>query len=118
MARLSISQAAKEWGVSRHSIAAAIKSGQLTASAGPRNSKALDPTDLIRVFGEPPSSSRSAGQPMTDQVSEQLTQQLKSEVLFLRNQVENQNKQIEDLNKQLADIRRPILPRLLPWMKD
>ena len=49
MNRLSQRQAASLWNVSRIKIQRAIKDGKLTPVGGK-----LDPTDLIRVLGEPP----------------------------------------------------------------
>ncbi len=53
MAKLSISQAAKEWGVSRKTIQDLVKSGDLLTETGARNSKNVDTIDLLRILGEP-----------------------------------------------------------------
>jgi predicted RNase H-like nuclease (RuvC/YqgF family) len=133
MAKLSISKAAKEWGISRKSIQDAVKSGDLHTESGSRNSKNVDTVDLLRIFGEPrtghktgqsigedvlESRSKQVNNSMTDKLIMHLEEQskrLESEILFLREMVEKQNVQIQVLQKELSGARKPT--RLLPWLR-
>lgn len=66
MAKLSISKAAKEWGISRSTLQRRIKSGhvavtQVDTGAG-NQAKTVDTSEMLRVFGE---SKVQRGQPKT-----------------------------------------------------
>jgi hypothetical protein len=60
MAKLSISKAAKKWGISRTSVQAAIKQGKLTAVQESATLKSIDTSDMLRVFGEPKNMTSAA----------------------------------------------------------
>ncbi len=111
MANISISQAAKDWGIARSTIQRRLRSGDLSATGKAGAAKTIDTSELLRVFGEPKNVALQEQSDSLLHLQNALIEQLKSENTFLREQVEN-------LNKQLAEIRRPILPRLLPWMKE
>jgi len=52
---MSVSEAAKKWGVSRTTIYKKIDDGELS-----RNSdKKIDTTEMLRVFGNPPNTERT-----------------------------------------------------------
>ena len=55
---LSHREAARAWGVSRATIQRAVKAGKLSLTP----EKTIDPAEMVRVFGEPPS--RLASRPM------------------------------------------------------
>jgi len=131
MAKLSISKASKEWGVSRKTIQDLVKSGDLFTETGERNSKNVDTVDLLRILGEPKTGEKTSnliGQgvlesrsihvdnSMTEKLISNLEEQkkgLQSEVEFLRDMVEKQNSQIEKLQDELANSRKP--QGLLSW---
>jgi excisionase family DNA binding protein len=52
MAILSISEAARTWGVGRSTLQRAIKEGRLSATNQTDGSKGVDTAELLRVFGE------------------------------------------------------------------
>ena len=52
MAKVSISEAARLAGKSRTTLHRLIKTGELSTCAGVRNSKMIDISELIRVFGD------------------------------------------------------------------
>lgn len=56
MSRLSINQAAKEFGVSRERIRKAIKSNDLTSQTGARNAQTLDVVILYVFLANLPTS--------------------------------------------------------------
>jgi len=133
MAKLSISKAAKEWGVSRKTIQDLVKSGDLLTETGERNSKNVDIVDLLRVLGEPKTGEQTGhliGQDvlesrsihvdntMTEKLISNLEEQkkdLQSEVEFLRDMVEKQNAQNEKLQDEISKSRKP--QGLLGWFK-
>jgi excisionase family DNA binding protein len=52
MAILSISEAARAWGIGRSTLQRAIKEGRLSAANRADGSKGIDTAELLRVFGE------------------------------------------------------------------
>lgn len=114
---ISVSEAAKRWGVSRTTIYKKIDDGELS-----RNSeKKIDTTEMLRVFGNPPSTERTeqngknvqrtAVNNESVQEDVQLKHQLELEKLknihlqqqvdYHKQLVENYQKQIEQLSKSL-----------------
>ena len=133
MAKLSISKASKEWGISRKTVQEAVKSGQLQVKSGARNAKNVDTTDLLRVFGEP-KSGRDIGLAMSNSESKQVrsgaedrfiafleveNKELKTknreEVSFLQELIQRQEMKIKNLEEELAEYRKPKARKLLPW---
>lgn len=135
MSRLSINQAAKEFGVSRERIRKAIKSNDLTSQTGARNAQTLDVVDLIRIFGEPADKSKTSDKPdpakSTDNsfYADKLITSLETQVVVKDKQLQTKDNQIEDyqiridylqgrvekLEEQLANATKPRY--LLPWFK-
>ena len=114
---ISVTKAAKEWGVSRTTIYQKINDGQLS-----RNSdKKIDPSEMLRVFGEPISKKRTErsannvqSTPLNSQnvqrntdVEHQLAlEKLKNE--HLSQQVSDQKKLIEDYQQQIAQLNKTL----------
>ena len=109
MAKVSISEAARLTGKSRTTLHRLIKTGELSTCAGMRNSKMIDISELIRVFGD-------ISAPVTEQYSEQASEQrvtvpdtaneqminsLKQEVEHLRTLVSAQESHIDSLRQSL-----------------
>jgi transcriptional regulator of acetoin/glycerol metabolism len=114
---ISVTKAAKEWGVSRTTIYQKINDGELS-----RNSdKKIDPSEMLRVFGEPvlkkrtersvnsvqstPLNSRSV-QYNTDIEHQLALEKLKNE--HLSQQVSDQKKLIENYQQQIAQLNRTL----------
>lgn len=109
MAKVSISEAARLTGKSRTTLHRLIKTGELSTCAGVRNSKMIDISELIRVFGD---ISLTVVEQPTEQVSEQrvtvpdtaneqLVHSLKQEVEHLRTLVSAQESHIDSLKQSL-----------------
>lgn len=114
---ISVTKAAKEWGVSRTTIYQKINDGQLS-----RNSdKKIDPSEMLRVFGEPISKKRTErsvntvqSTPLNTQsvqcntdVEHQLAlEKLKNE--HLSQQVSDQKKLIENYQQQIAQLNKTL----------
>ena len=109
MAKVSISEAARLTGKSRTTLHRLIKTGELSTCSGVRNTKMIDISELIRVFGE-------VSTPVTEQTGEQVTEQrvtppdalneqvvrtLKQEVEHLRTLVSAQESHIDSLKQSL-----------------
>ncbi|EAC0045682.1 helix-turn-helix domain-containing protein [Mixta calida] len=109
MAKVSISEAARLTGKSRTTLHRLIKTGELSTCAGVRNSKMIDISELIRVFGD--ISSTVVEQPaeqvseqrvtVPDTANEQLVHSLKQEVEHLRTLVSAQESHIDSLKQSL-----------------
>lgn len=109
MAKVSISEAARLTGKSRTTLHRLIKTGELSTCSGVRNSKMIDVSELIRVFGD-------ISSPVQKQSKEQVTEQrvtvpasadgqvissLKQEVEHLRTLVSAQESHIDSLKQSL-----------------
>lgn len=109
MAKVSISEAARLTGKSRTTLHRLIKTGDLSTCAGVRNSKMIDVSELIRVFGDISSTAveqqeeQVSGQRVTvhDTANEQLVHSLKQEVEHLRTLVSAQESHIDSLKQSL-----------------
>jgi len=109
MAKVSISEAARLTGKSRTTLHRLIKTGELSTCSGLRNSKMIDISEIIRVFGE-------ISTPVAEQADEQLVEQhvtprdtlneqvvrtLKQEVEHLKILVSAQESHIDSLKQSL-----------------
>jgi len=124
MAKVSISEAARLTGKSRTTLHRLIKTGELSTCAGVRNSKMIDISELIRVFGD--ISSTVVEQPVEqvseqrvtvpDTVNEQLVHSLKQEVEHLRTLVSAQESHIDSLKQSLhlLEHKKETAPPVLP----
>lgn len=109
MAKISISEASRLTGKSRTTLHRLIKAGELSSCSGVRNTKLLDTSEILRVFGTL-SSVQSAqldeqvtGQHFTGDIvqSEQVNQQLTQEVEHLRALVTAQQSHIDSLKQAM-----------------
>ncbi|MBU9858511.1 helix-turn-helix domain-containing protein [Rahnella aceris] len=109
MAKISISEASRLTGKSRTTLHRLIKAGELSSCSGVRNTKLLDTSELLRVFGTLSSvqsaqlDGQVAGQKFTGDVmqSEQVNQQLTQEVEHLRELVTAQQSHIDSLKQAM-----------------
>lgn len=114
---ISVTEAAREWGVSRTTIYQKVNDGELS-----RNSdKKIDPSEMLRVFGEPvlkkrtersvnivqstPLNSQSV-QNNTDIKHQLALENLKNE--HLSQQVSDQKKLIENYQQQIAQLNKTL----------
>jgi len=129
MAKVSISEAARLAGKSRTTLHRLIKTGELSTCAGVRNSKMIDISELIRVFGDISApvieqySEQASEQRVTvpDTANEQMINSLKQEVEHLRTLVSAQESHIDSLRQSLQllehkkDMQQPLLPPAKWW---
>jgi hypothetical protein len=129
MAKVSISEAARLTGKSRTTLHRLIKTGELSTCAGVRNSKMIDISELIRVFGD--LSLPVDGHPSEQDVEQRFTvpsvphehvvNSLKQEVEHLRTLVSAQESHIDSLKQSLQllehkkDMQQPLPPPAKWW---
>ena len=115
--KISVTKAAKEWGVSRTTIYQKVNDGELSRAAD----KKIDTSEMIRVFGEPLFKKRTE-QPLntsdsthlnsqTVQSGTALEHQLALEKLtneHLRQQVNDQKRLIENYQQQLSHLNKTL----------
>ena len=114
---ISVTKAAKEWGVSRTTIYQKINDGELSRTSD----KKIDTSEMLRVFGEPVSKKRteqSLNSPDNTQLNSQTVQsctalehQLELEKLkneHLRQQVSDQKQLIENYQQQISQLNKTL----------
>lgn len=131
MAKISISEASRLTGKSRTTLHRLIKAGELSSCSGLKNTKLLDTSELLRVFGtlsavqvEQPGEQATA-QRFTggDVQSEQVNRQLTQEVEHLRALVTAQQSHIDSLKQAmlLLEHKKEIKPMATtdnsPWWR-
>ena len=114
---ISVTKAAKEWGVSRTTIYQKVNDGELSRAAD----KKIDTAEMLRVFGEPLSKKRteqSLDSPHNTHLNSQTVQsctelehQLELEKLkneHLRQQVSDQKQLIENYQQQISQLNKTL----------
>ena len=114
---ISVTKAAKEWGVSRTTIYQKVNDGELSRTA----EKKIDTAEMLRVFGEPlykkrteqslDSSYNAPLNSQTVQSSTELEHQLELEKLknkHLQQQVSDQRQLIENYQQQIGQLNRTL----------
>ena len=114
---ISVTKAAKEWGVSRTTIYQKVNDGELSRTAD----KKIDVSEMLRVFGEPISKKRTERSADTVQntplnsksvqyntdIEHQLAlEKLKNE--HLSQQVSDQKKLIENYQQQIGQLNKTL----------
>ena len=114
---ISVTKAAKEWGVSRTTIYQKVNDGELSRTAD----KKIDTAEMLRVFGEPLSKKRteqSLDSPHNTHLDSQTVQsctelehllafeKLKNE--HLSQQVSDQKKLIENYQQQIGQLSKTL----------
>ncbi len=114
---ISVTKAAKEWGVSRTTIYQKVNDGELSRTAD----KKIDTSEMLRVFGEPVSKKRteqalnsSNNTHLNSQTVQSYTalehrlelEKLKSE--YLRQQVSDQKQLIENYQQQIGQLNNTL----------
>ena len=114
---ISVTKAAKEWGVSRTTIYQKVNNGELSRTAD----KKIDTSEMLRVFGEPVSKKRTEQSlnisdntylnSQTVQSYTALEHQLELEKLkneHLRQQVSDQKQLIENYQQQISQLNKTL----------
>ena len=114
---ISVTKAAKEWGVSRTTIYQKINDGELSRTAD----KKIDVSEMLRVFGEPISKKRTERSVNTVQSTplnnqsvqyntdiEHLLALEKLKNVHLSQQVNDQKKLIENYQQQIGQLNKTL----------
>ena len=100
---ISVTKAAKEWGVSRTTIYQKVNDGELS-----RNSdKKIDTAEMLRVFGEPLSKKRTE-QSLNTSDSTHLNSQAVQSCTALEHQLDLEKLKNEHLRQQVSDQKQLI----------
>ena len=123
MSQISISEAARRWKISRTTIQRKVKSGDVSVSqikSGVKNnSKLIDISELIRVFGEPliQLDARTEHEPqviLTQGDDAAFIEHLKAENKRLTKELEKAHNHIMDGDKKLLEHQtKPLWKKLL-----
>ena len=106
---ISVTKAAKEWGVSRTTIYQKVNDGELSRTAD----KKIDTAEMFRVFGEPISKKRTEHSLNSQNMQSftELEHQLELEKLkngHLRQQVSDQKQLIENYQQQVSQLNKTL----------
>ena len=106
---ISVTKAAKEWGVSRTTIYQKVSDGELSRTAD----KKIDTAEMLRVFGEPLSKKRT--EQSLDSLTVQSCTELEHLLAFeklknehLSQQVSDQKKLIENYQQQIGQLSKTL----------
>lgn len=124
MTKVSISEAARLTGKSRTTLHRLIKTGQLSACHGARNTRMVDVSELLRVFGaleHSPTEQNSAqvtehSDTGVSAQSEQVIAQLRQEVEHLKTLVSAKDSHIDSLRQAMLLIEHKHTGNS-PWWK-
>jgi len=126
MPKLSLRQAADQVGVSKSTILRAIQKGRLSADRKDDGGYAIDPSELMRVYGDRPAQQDDNGAQGQDTTVDG-TAALRTEIDGLKAMLELMREQLDDVKDQrdgwqkqaensqrmLADMRPPARRRWL-----
>lgn len=101
--KISVTKAAKEWGVSRTTIYQKVNDGELSRTAD----KKIDVSEMLRVFGEPISKKRTE-QSLNTSNNTHLNSQSVQSCTALEHQLELEKLKNEHLRQQVSDQKQLI----------
>ena len=101
--KISVTKAAKEWGVSRTTIYQKVNDGELSRAAD----KKIDTSEMLRVFGEPFSKKRTE-QSLNTSDNTHLNSQAVQSCTVLEHQLELEKLKNEHLRQQVSDQKQLI----------
>ena len=124
MSNVSPAEASRKWGVARSVMYRDMNSGKLSYTLDEKEKRVLDPTELVRVYGEPQSHSVSRSSP---DASHETTQEksvdsqvidaykeriidLKDYIEVLKSQLVEKDSQVQALMSQLSETTQRLLP--------
>lgn len=110
MARITITEAAKQKYKSRSQINKDVRSGRLS-SFEERGRKVVDVADLIKLYGEPGSKEAAAPVPTTkvDANLDRENEELKAELLQIKAELADARRTIDDKDKASTEERQKFM---------
>lgn len=124
MSNISPAEASRKWGVARSVMYRDMNSGKLSYTLDEKEKRVLDPTELVRVYGEPQSHNASKGSTdashettqaksvdsqVIDAYKERITD-LKDYIEVLKGQLVEKDSQVQALMSQLSETTQRLLP--------
>lgn len=97
MAKISVSEAARLYGKDRKTLYRHINKGRLSAGSVEDGVRLIDMSELIRVYGEPPTSNATGVTPTNGDVATPSTQALMDEISALRQEVQGLRDELKRL---------------------
>lgn len=115
--RLTPSDAARLFGIHRATLYRHMAAGRLSWVLEPNGSRALDMSELIRCYGEPPGNATPVATSATPYVSGSATEQLLAELVEL---TRKQGEELRKLREEVSELRRLPAPkeRTMPASRD
>lgn len=104
--RLTPSAAARLYGIHRATLYRHMASGRLSWVLEPDNSRALDLSELIRCYGEPPGNATSNATPATPATSSDATSATERLLAELVELTRMQGEELRKLREEVATLRR------------
>ena len=101
--KISVTEAAKQWQVSRTTIYQKIKDGELSRGAD----KQIDTAEMLRVFGEPAAAERTERQQVKNNMI-QLSAPAEHEIASLNHQLELERLKNAHLHQQVSTLNSMI----------
>lgn len=104
--RLTPSAAARLYGIHRATLYRHMASGRLSWVLEPDNSRALDLSELIRCYGEPPGNATPNATPATPSISSDATPATERLLTELVELTRMQGEELRKLREEVATLRR------------
>ena len=111
MARISITEASKRFGVATNTIRARVRSGELTTHSqvhGKKTRAYFDVVDLVRVFGEPSAEPKAESQIETNVQDSGVVDSLNKRIVQLELENVRLNAQRDTLNVEIVGLRKEV----------
>jgi len=105
---VSITEAAKKGFASRPTLYRAIKEGRISAKKAKGGGTAIDVAELVRVFGEPESTTSSETVSQSVSVVETERNALQAEVTRLKDDIERERQHVDRLMGMLETAQRQL----------
>lgn len=101
MAKLTVGRMAKLYGLHRSTLYEALDKGRISFGFNGHGQRVIDMAEMLRVYGEPPSSTRQQAQGPPTPDNGALLEQMAELVRV----VERQSRQLEALRKEVSELR-------------
>lgn len=106
---ISISAAAKEWGVTRQTIYNRIKDGELSSKKDDKGKRKIEHSEMVRVFGEPGQLKKTSKLERTKtSIEEELIFTLKEQLAIANRRIDQLEQTIKDKDDKILDLLREL----------
>ena len=102
---LTLSEAARQWGMSRQTLYVHNKAGKLSFSAFPNGEPGLDPAEMVRVYGEPGTGKTRVRRPAGGDMLRSATPPVTTPAVALSARLDAALEMLEQTRQELAAAR-------------